>query len=220
MKPRRAGLAGRAPMDRILRPSSAFILGRVRRRILPTIAIVAGACLIGLLAYGVAAQSSNRTLDQALADGRQPAAPQATRALPVLSSAVPGLGDSLAAYHGHVVLLNFWASWCPPCQAEAPLLEQAQGHLLGNGGTVLGVTYRDVSGDSLSFVHEHHITYPNLRDSTGEFAHAYGTDRLPESFVIDRSGDIVAICRGEIDRAFVGQVVAFARESTWRPVAC
>ncbi len=187
---------------------------------MPTIAVLAGACLIGLLAYGVAAQSSNRTLDQALADGRQPVAPQATRTLPALAGAVPGLGDSLAAYRGHVVLLNFWASWCPPCQAEAPLLQSAQSRLLEHGGTVLGVTYRDVSSDSLGFVREHHITYPNLRDSTGEFAHAYGTDQLPESFVIDRSGNIVAICRGEVDQAFVSQVVSFAQQSTWRPVAC
>ena len=187
---------------------------------MPAIAVLAGACLVGLLAYGVAAQSSNRTLDQALADGRQPVAPQATRTLPVLSGTTPGLGDSLAAYRGHVVLLNFWASWCPPCQAEAPLLEGAQSQLLERGGTVLGVTYRDVSSDSQGFVHEHHITYPNLRDGTGEFAHSYGTDQLPESFVIDRSGDIVAICRGEIDRAFVSEVVSFAQHDTWRPVAC
>lgn len=192
----------------------------MRRRILPTIALLVGACLIGLLAYGVASQSANRSLDQALAEGHRPVAPQATRTLPALAGAAPGIGDSLAAYRGHVVLLNFWASWCPPCQAEAPLLEGAQGQLLRHDGTVLGVTYRDVSSDSLGFVREYHITYPVLRDTTGEFAHAYGTDQLPETFVIDRAGDVVAICRGEIDQAFVGEAVSFARDDTWRPVPC
>lgn len=196
------------------------MLACVRRRILPTVVILVGACLIGLLAYGVAAQGTNRSLDQALAAGRTPAAPQATQTLPALAGAVPGLGDSLTAYRGHVVLLNFWASWCPPCQAEAPLLQSAQDKLLRSGGTVLGVTYRDVSSDSLGFVREHHITYPILRDTTGEFAHAYGTDQLPESFVIDRRGDIVALCRGEVGQAFVAETVAFARDGTWRPVAC
>jgi cytochrome c biogenesis protein CcmG, thiol:disulfide interchange protein DsbE len=192
----------------------------VRGRILPILISLAGACLIGLLVYGVTAQSANRTLDQALADGQQPPAPQATRTLPVLAGGAGGAGDSLEAYRGQVVLLNFWASWCPPCQAEAPLLERAQPQLRRHDGTILGVTYLDVSSDSQGFVREHHITYPNLRDTTGEFAHAFGTDQLPESFVVDRSGDIVAICRGEIDQAFVNQAVSFAAEGTWRPVPC
>ncbi len=61
---------------------------------------------------------------------------------------------------------------------------------------------------------EHHITYPNLRDTTGEFAHAYGTDQLPESFVIDRDGGIVAISRGEIDQAFLNNAIKLAESSS------
>jgi cytochrome c biogenesis protein CcmG, thiol:disulfide interchange protein DsbE len=192
----------------------------VRRRVLPILISLAGACLIGLLVYGVTAQSANRTLDQALADGQQPPAPQATRTLPVLAGGASGAGNSLAAYRGQVVLLNFWASWCPPCQAEAPLLAQAQPQLRRHDATVLGVTYLDVSSDSQGFVREHHITYPNLRDITGEFAHSFGTDQLPESFVVNRSGDIVAICRGEIDQAFVNETVSFAADDAWKPVPC
>jgi len=205
----------------------------VRGRILPILISLAGACLIGLLVYGVTAQSANRSLDQALADGQQPPAPEATRTLPRLAGGGSGgsssgsgsgsdgeAGNSLAAYRGQVVLLNFWASWCPPCQAEAPLLARAQPQLRRHDATVLGVTYLDVSSDSQGFVREHHITYPNLRDTTGEFAHAFGTDQLPESFVVNRSGDIVAICRGEIDRTFVNETVSFAAEGTWRPVPC
>jgi len=79
--------------------------------------------------------------------------------------------------------------------------------------TVLGVTYRDTSPDSQSFVRQYHLTYPNLRDTTGEFAHSYGTDELPESFVIDRHGHIVAIRRGEIDQTFLNQAIALAESS-------
>jgi cytochrome c biogenesis protein CcmG, thiol:disulfide interchange protein DsbE len=198
----------------------------VRRRAVPILVSLAGACLIGLLVYGVSAQPANRTLDQALAEGRRPPAPDAGRRLPALDGGETGGGDatgvrnSLAGYRGEVVLLNFWASWCTPCQAEAPLLEKAQERLRRERGTVLGVTYLDVAGDSREFVRAQHVTYPNLRDTNGEFAHSYGTNQLPESFVIDRAGDIVAICRGEIDQAFMSHTVALAQTGSWKPVPC
>ena len=66
----------------------------------------------------------------------------------------------------------------------------------------------------MGFVREHRITYPNLRDTTGEFAHAYGTDQLPESFVIDRDGGIVAISRGEIDQAFLNKAIKLAETTS------
>jgi cytochrome c biogenesis protein CcmG, thiol:disulfide interchange protein DsbE len=182
----------------------------VARRTLPILASLAGACLVALLIYGVSAQSASRTLDELLARGQHPLAPAATRSLPLLD----GRGDaSLASFRGKVVVLNFWASWCAPCQVEAPLLEHADGRLRGQGGTVLGVTYLDASPDSLAFVRRYHLAYPNLRDSDGAFAHSYGTDRLPESFVIDRRGHIVAISRGELDQAFLDRAIAIAERS-------
>jgi cytochrome c biogenesis protein CcmG, thiol:disulfide interchange protein DsbE len=186
----------------------------VRGRLLPILVCVAGACLIGLLVYGVTTQGASRTLDEAVAKGRRPPAPQATRTLPALAGTPAGAGDSLGAYRGKVVVLNFWASWCVPCQTEAPLLEQAQSRLRAHNATVLGVTYLDASTDSKGFVREHHITYPNLRDTTGEFAHAYGTDQLPESFVIDRNGDVAAISRGEIDQAFLNNAIELAESGS------
>jgi cytochrome c biogenesis protein CcmG, thiol:disulfide interchange protein DsbE len=180
----------------------------------PILISLAGACLIGLLVYGVTTQGASRTLDQAVARGEHRLAPQPARVLPVLSGIASPAGHSLAAYRGKVVVLNFWASWCVPCQTEAPLLERAQGRLAAHGGTVLGVTYLDASTDSRTFVREHHITYPNLRDTNGEFAHAYGTDQLPESFVIDRHGDVVAVSRGEIDQAFLDNAIHLAETSS------
>jgi len=186
------------------------LLGVLRRVYMPLLACLGGAALVALLIFGVLALGSNRTLDQALADGQHPRAPEYTRLLPVLSGG--GYG-SLSQYRGHVVLLNFWASWCPPCRNEAPLVETAQRELERHGGTVLSVSTQDTASDSLAFRQQYHLTYPDLRDVTGSFVHAYGTAALPESFIIDPQGHIRAISRGEIDKAFVSQAVLLAESS-------
>ncbi len=182
----------------------------MKRRALPLLVTLAGAALIGLLVYGVSTQAPNRTIDERVALKELPPAPEAQRSLPLLS----GSGTrTLAALKGKVVVLNFWASWCEPCQVEAPLLEHAQGSLEHSNATVLGVTYEDAAPDSLQFVRHNHLTYPNLRDNSGTFAHSYGTDQLPESFILDRRGRIVAVSRGEIDKAFLARAVALAQIS-------
>jgi cytochrome c biogenesis protein CcmG/thiol:disulfide interchange protein DsbE len=181
-----------------------------KRLYIPVIVGVLGAALIGLLVYGIATQAPSRSLDEAVKHGVYPQAPAASQMLPRLSGAG---GETLADYRGKVVVLNFWASWCEPCQEEAPLLERAQRQLARHNGTVLGVTYLDVTPDSLGFVKRYRLTYPNLRDTTGEFTHSYGTNQLPESFVINREGHVVAISRGEIDEAFLNRAVSLAESS-------
>jgi cytochrome c biogenesis protein CcmG/thiol:disulfide interchange protein DsbE len=177
---------------------------------MPILVSLAGACLVGLLIYGVSAQSASRTLDERVARAQRPRAPDATLALPLLS----GHGEaSLASFAGKVLVLNFWASWCLPCQVEAPLLERAQSRLERHDGTVLGVAYLDASPDAQGFVRRYRIGYPNLRENDGAFARSYGTDQLPESFVIDRDRRVVAISRGEIDQAFVDRAIALAERS-------
>jgi cytochrome c biogenesis protein CcmG/thiol:disulfide interchange protein DsbE len=179
----------------------------VRRLLWPALAVVAAAALLSLLVFGLSAQGSSRALDNSLAAGVRPRAPVA--ALPLLSG--PGTRTP-AAWRGHVIVLNFWASWCAPCRSEAPLLERAQRGLASKGGTVLGVTFRDAAPDSLAFVHQYGLTYPNLRDVDGKLAASYGTNALPETFVIDRDLRVAAISRGEIDRAFLDRALVKAEQ--------
>jgi cytochrome c biogenesis protein CcmG/thiol:disulfide interchange protein DsbE len=174
------------------------------------VATIVGVGVVVLLLYGVSHQAANRTLDEQVAQGHFPPVPDETRALPELG----GSGRrALSSLRGKVVVLNFWSSWCTPCQAEAPMLEHAQSTLEHHDATVLGVTYQDASPDSERFAREYHLTYPIVRDTTGEFARAFGTRQVPESFIIDRQGRIVSISRGEIEQGFVKRALAIAEET-------
>lgn len=93
------------------------------------------------------------------------------------------------------------------------MLEHTQHELASHAGTVLGVTYQDTSSDAQSFVQRYRLTYPELRDVSGGFAHSYGTDQLPESFVIDRRGRVAAIRRGELNQAFLSRALRVAESS-------
>jgi len=173
--------------------------------VVPAVSVALGAALVGLLVYGLASKATSQSLDHALAAGARPMAP--TRALPVLDA---GTRRSLSAYRGQVVVLNFWASWCESCKAEVPMLETAQRILSRHRSTVLGVTYEDAVPDARGFIAQQGMTYPQLRDVDGSFAHLYGTDALPESFLIDRRGRVALISRGPIAAPFLRQAETLA----------
>lgn len=176
----------------------------MRRYVLPGLVVIAAVALIWLLAVGVAGQGTNTSIDASLAHGRRPPAPSAAVALPILGAAGT---ESLRDLRGKVVVLNVFASWCDPCKAEAPILEQEQRKLAGRDATVLGVTYLDNSDASQAFVHQQHITYPVLRDVDGNFVRSFGTTGVPETFVIDRSGRVAAVRRFQLDSTWLKQTL-------------
>ena len=91
--------------------------------------------------------------------------------------------------------------------AEAPILEQEERTLIKNNATVVGVTYLDNSGDSEQFVRQHAITYPVLRDVSGNFVKGFGTSGVPETFVINRQGRIVALRRYQLAGTWLQQTM-------------
>ena len=161
-----------------------------------------GIALVALLVYGLLGVGESTTLDDAVVRGDRPEAPSVE--LPT----VDGRRMSVADLRGRPVVLNFWASWCEPCEAEAPALTRAQERLERAGGTVLGVTVEDAREDSRAFERKYGIDYPSLRDVGGRLAEAYGTNGVPETFVIDRQGRVVALQRGSVDDRFLDRALA------------
>ncbi len=164
----------------------------MRRFILPGLVAAAAVALLALLTFGVSNQNDTSSIDSQVAHGTFPVAPNARQALPLLGT---GEKASLADFRGKVVVLNVFASWCDPCQAEAPILAKEQPILAKHNATLVGVTYEDLSTASEQFAKRYHITYPVLRDVTGSFVRSFGTTGVPETFVINRNGKIQALQR-------------------------
>lgn len=92
-------------------------------------------------------------------------------------------------YEGKVVVVNFWASWCKPCEQEARELEQAYQHYREKGEVVfLGLAYVDTEPKSLEYLSRFGITYPNGPDLATRVSQTFRVRGVPETFIIDRQG--------------------------------
>jgi cytochrome c biogenesis protein CcmG, thiol:disulfide interchange protein DsbE len=95
---------------------------------------------------------------------------------------------TLSEFRGQIVVLNFWASWCPPCIEETPSLVQLQKRMKDKGVIVVGVSW-DEDGDAYHrFLQDHKIDFLTVRDATQKSSNLYGTQKIPETYIIDRKG--------------------------------
>ena len=94
----------------------------------------------------------------------------------------------LADLRGKVVVLNFWASWCPPCLEETQSLNQLQQAIAAKGGVVLGMSVDEDQAAYQKFLVDNHVVFPTYRDASKKSAAEYGTSMFPETFLIDREG--------------------------------
>ncbi len=160
-----------------------------------SIAAIAVAALIGFLVWGLVSSSESAIT---------PGEPVPTATLPTLP---PGGEGSLADYRGEWVLLNVWASWCVPCREESPALDRFERENRDRI-SVLGIDTRDLTDDALAFLEEFDINYAQLRDADGAYAGDLETTGVPESFLVDPQGNLVAHFPGPFRD--LGEVEEFA----------
>jgi cytochrome c biogenesis protein CcmG/thiol:disulfide interchange protein DsbE len=173
------------------------------RRALSASALALLLALVALFAWQLLHRDDNAFRD-ALRAGRQPQAP--AFALPRLDR--PG-SISLAGLSGHAAVLNFWASWCPPCADEAPDLNALSVRYGALGVRFVGVDFNDAVDEARSFAKRHDVPYALVHDTRG-VRQAFGVSAPPETYVIDGSGRAVVRIEGPVDSPLLEPYVRIA----------
>lgn len=140
--------------------------------------------LISFLSWGL-----SKTLNGRLQDGPAP---------DFSLTSFDGDTIQLSDFRGQVVVVNFWASWCPPCREEAPYLEETWRKYQGRGVVFIGVDYVDVEPEALAYIEEFNITYFNGPDLRTTISQAYNIQGVPETFFINKNGEIAHVHVGPL----------------------
>jgi peroxiredoxin len=163
------------------------LVGRCEARRVLRKSWVAGGLLVGLLVSGC---YSGGGPEHRLNGGGGPAlmagAPAPSFTIPL----VGGGTDSLAAHRGSVVLMNFWATWCPPCKEEMPALEALYRSRRGSGLVVLGIDQGESAAAAGAFAKAHGVTFPVLVDADQQYAASYVSIGLPTTVIVTRDGHV------------------------------
>lgn len=120
----------------------------------------------------------------------------------------------LYEHRGHVVLVNFWATWCPPCVEEAPSLEKFSAQMQKMGVEVIGVSVDQDPEALKKFAAQYHLTFPILRDPDQTVSSKFGTHQFPETYILDRDGRVaekIISSRDWMDPLMINFVESLAR---------
>jgi thiol-disulfide isomerase/thioredoxin len=164
-------------------------------------AIIVSVLLVGCYSGG----GPKRTIDGA-AGG-----PGSLAGAPAVSYEVKrldGRADALARYRGSVVVMNLWATWCPPCREEMPALQQFYAQNKAKGVVVLGVDQGESAQAAGVFAREVGVTFPILLDADQQYGRSYAAIGLPTTVIVDRSGHVVRGIDGQLTLAAMREAVA------------
>jgi thiol-disulfide isomerase/thioredoxin len=164
------------------------------------LALAIAAALAAFAVFGLASSGKAR--------GRSaPSLPTERLAGPPIS-----LSRLLASARGRSAAVVFWASWCGPCEREAPALQRFSQSAIGRG-RIVGVDWSDALGGARGFIARYRWTFPNVRDSEGTVGNAYHLRGLPATFVLDASGRIVTMLSGPQDEVSLAHALAAAERA-------
>jgi len=166
------------------------------KKLSPAWAAAGGIALIvlGFLGYGLLSQPATLLQPGSAAPGFQ-------------LTALDGTAMDLSAQQGNVVVVNFYASWCAPCRQEAADLEAVWRDYRGQGVQFYGIAYKDAESKAQAFLDEFGVTYPSAVETGNHAARAYGVTGVPETFVVDREGQLIKHYVGSVTRAELGETL-------------
>lgn len=167
---------------------------------------------VGILLIGIAALFAVSSGDDAASTGANEEyssipAPVEFDAPELTLENLSGDKESLTDYAGQVVLVNLWATWCPPCKAELPVLQGYYENHVDDGFVIIGIDYGEPADTVASFVKSAHLTYPIWVDEGQEAGMAFNSYSLPASFVINRDGTVVLAWTGAISDTMLEKYV-------------
>jgi len=196
--------------------------GSAARRVLRSAGILAAVAFVALLVYGLTTTSPDSTIDDALSRGEATAAPgfRLDALADGRASGRPGALWQQAAADGEVALtelrgtplvINFWASWCDPCRAEAKVLERAWRDSGSRDVLFLGLDAQDATEDARAFIGDFGLTFPHVRDPGNATQRAWGVTGLPETYFLSREGRVVGHVIGTVDATQLREGIAAAQ---------
>lgn len=177
---------------------------RKRRQSFPITPVVLGLFLIGFAVMASMSPKSNANSDS----GSSVVPVSVHYAAPELSlQSINGQTESLADYRDKVVLVNNWATWCPPCKAEMPTLVAYHKEHSADGFTVIAVEAGEPVELVSQFAQSFGMNFPVWLDPNGDSLRAFGNETLPNSYVIDHTGTVRYAWTGDISKTMLEKYV-------------
>jgi cytochrome c biogenesis protein CcmG/thiol:disulfide interchange protein DsbE len=177
-------------------------MGKKISHTFPLIIIGAGLIVLGLVAIGIIANTGSVSSDYSVipATVNFPA-PELTL------NNMTGERVSITDYRQQIVLINNWATWCPPCKAEMPTLSKYFQEHVDEGFALVGINAGDPADQVAKFVADNKLTFPILLDPNKKSLIGFHNENLPSSYVIDREGNVVLAWTGPINYAMLEKYV-------------